>query len=160
MHPHEIPTQPWEVLGAYLFEIQGTHYLLIANFFSKFFVCRKTPCDCTSQTIINIIKQVFAERGIPKVLFTDNGPQFAAKLFQDFLKLWSFDHITSSPIYPKSNGFIERQVQTVKKTLIKALQDVKDLDLTLLCLFTTPISPKVPNSSLVESQDQTNLPGT
>ena len=160
LHPHEIPTQPWEVLGADLFEIQGTHYLLIADYFSKFFVCRKTPRDCTSQTIITIIKQVFAERGIPKILFTDNGPQFAAKLFQDFVKQWSFDHITSSPIYPKSNGFIERQVQTVKKTLIKALQDGKDLDLTLLCLRTTPISPKIPSplELMTGRKPRSNLP--
>ena len=160
LHPHEIPTQPWEVLGADLFEIQGTHYLLIADYFSKFFVCRKTPRDCTSQTIITIIKQVFAERGIPKILFTDNGPQFAAKLFQDFVKQWSFDHITSSPIYPKSNGFIERQVQTVKKALIKALQDGKDLDLTLLCLRTTPISPKIPSplELMTGRKPRSNLP--
>ena len=33
---------------------------------------------------------------------------------------WCFDHVVSSLHYPKSNGFIERTVQTVKITLKKA----------------------------------------
>ena len=107
-----------------------------------------------------MMKQIFAEHGIPKTLKSDNGPQFSAKLFQEFAKEWCFDHITSSPIYPKSNGFIERQVQTVKQALIKAKQDGNDPDLTLLCLRTTPISPKIPSPSelITGRKPRANLP--
>ena len=50
------------------------------------------------------MKELFAEHGIPEVLHTDNGPQFANSLFTEFATDWKFDHNTSSPRNPKSNG--------------------------------------------------------
>jgi len=160
LNPHEIPTQPWEVLGVDFFAVDNTQHILVADYFSKFFLCRKLPNDYTCKTTIAVLKQIFAEHGIPKTLKSDNGPQFSAKPFQEFAKEWCFDHVTSSPIYPKSNGFIERQVQTVKQALIKAKQDGSDPDLTLLCLRTTPISPKIPSPSelITGRKPRGNLP--
>lgn len=160
LNPHEIPTQPWEVLGVDFFAVDNTQHILVADYYSKFFVCRKLPNDYTCKTTIAVMKQIFAEHGIPKTLKSDNGPQFSAKAFQEFAKEWCFDHVTSSPIYPKSNGFIERQVQTVKQALIKAKQDGSDPDLTLLCLRTTPVSPKIPSPSelITGRKPRGNLP--
>ena len=53
--------------------------------------------------------------------------------------------MTSSPTYPRSNGFVERQIQTVKHVMKKARQSGQDLDLALLCLRTTPIDSKLPS---------------
>ena len=53
--------------------------------------------------------------------------------------------MTSSPRYPRSNGFVERQIQTVKHVMKKAIQSGQDLDLALLCLLTTPIDSKLPS---------------
>ena len=160
LHPHEVPTRSWEVLGADFFEHQGAHYLLIADYFSKFFVCRKFTSECSSQRTIAVFKQVFAEQGIPRLLYTDNGAQFTSQLFKDFAEEWCFDLDTSSPTYPRSNGFIERQVQTVKLALTKAKQDGKDPDLALLCIRTTPLSPKIPSplELLTGRKPRANLP--
>ncbi len=46
---------------------------------------------------------------------SDNGPQFAAREYKEFAREWGFYHDTSSPKYPKSNGLVERTIQTVKK---------------------------------------------
>ena len=160
LNPHEIPTQPWEVLGVDFFALDNIQHILVADYFSKFFISRKLPNDYTCKTTIAVLKQIFAEHGIPKTLKSDNGPQFSAKMFQDFAKEWCFDHITSSPIYPKSNGFIERHVQTVKQALIKAKQNGNDPDLTLLCLRTTPISAKIPSPAelITGRKPRGNLP--
>ena len=160
LHPHEIPTTKWEVLGADFFEFQGAHYLLIANYFTKFFVCRKMTSECSSKQTIAVFKQVFSEQDIPKTLYTDNGAQFTSKLFKDFAKEWSFNLETSSPTYPKSNGFIERQVQTVKHALTKAKQDGRDPELALLCIRATPLSPKIPSplELLTGRKPRANLP--
>jgi hypothetical protein len=38
--PHDVPAGPWEKLGMDIFELKGVHYLLIADYFSKFPVVR------------------------------------------------------------------------------------------------------------------------
>ena len=72
------------------------------------------------------MKSVFARHGIPRILFTDNGPQFTAKSFKNFTVDWEIQHITSSPLYPQSNGQVERTVQTVKNLLKKARDSQED----------------------------------
>ena len=57
---------------------------------------------------------IFARHGTPNTVVSDNGPQYSSK---DFSEKWEFNHVTSSPTYPKSNGMVERAVQTVKKLL-------------------------------------------
>ena len=54
------------------------------------------------------------------------------------------EHITSSPHYPTSSGFIERQVKTMKTALATATTLGKTLDDVLLSLRSSPISPSLP----------------
>lgn len=65
------------------------------------------------------MKDVFARYGIPDVLVTDNGAQFASAEFAAFAETWSFEHHTLSPGYPQSNGKAENAVQTVKRLFTK-----------------------------------------
>lgn len=65
------------------------------------------------------LKATFTRHGVPDILITDNGPQFAASDFADFAKDYDFHHVTSSPHYPQSDGEVERAVRTVKILLRK-----------------------------------------
>ena len=96
----------------------------------------------TSNMVISTMKQIFSEHGIPSRVVSDNGLQYSSKAFKEFVQQWQFDHITSSPKFPKSNGFIERQ-----RALIKAKQAGRDHNLAMLCLRTTPINHNLPSST-------------
>ena len=69
---------------------------------------------------ISVLKELFTEHGIPVVFHTDIGPQFANALFTEFATDWKFDHNTSLPRNPRSNGQAEAAMKTVKGLLIHA----------------------------------------
>lgn len=52
--------------------------------------------------------------------------------FKQFAKCYKFNHKTSSPRYAKSNGLVERTVQTVKTILKKCCMDGKDPNVRVL----------------------------
>ena len=62
---------------------------------------------------------MFTRYGVPDVVVSDNGPQFDSAEFTTFAKKWGFEHITSSPCYPQSNGKAENAVKTVKRLFTK-----------------------------------------
>ncbi|UYV84518.1 hypothetical protein LAZ67_X002430 [Cordylochernes scorpioides] len=76
--------------------------------------------------------------GIPRPPETDNGPNFTSRDFKDFQKKWLFDHQTSSPLYPKSNGLAERAIQTAKNLIRKCLDSGQEVELALLNFYNTP----------------------
>ncbi|GFR71011.1 retrotransposable element Tf2 155 kDa protein type 1 [Elysia marginata] len=98
----------------------------------------------TSQKVTTLTKLIFSEHGIPSIVRSDNGPHFSGTAYKEFTKTYGFKHETSSPHYPKSNGFIESQVKIVRKTLKKAMESSQDPYLSLLALRTTPLSNNLP----------------
>ena len=93
----EPPCYPWQILSSDLFEFKGNQYLLISDKYSKFPIIRKLT-STTSRAIINHLKSIFAEHGIPERLTTDNGPQYASQEFHDFMQTNGVEHVTSSPM--------------------------------------------------------------
>ena len=81
----------------------------------------------------------------PEVVRTDNGPHFKSQAFQEFARDFSFKHITSSPLYSHSNGFIQSQGNSVKSPLLKSKMTKSDPDMSLLCLRATPVDHKLPS---------------
>ena len=69
--------------------------------------------------MVRKLKTSFACFGIPEILVTENGLQFASKEFKAFTKSWSFNHTTTSPRYPQLNGKAENAVKMVKRLFEK-----------------------------------------
>ena len=107
--------------------------------------CRLLQVSDHTNTIINHLKGIFHEHGIPERLISDNGPQYSSEEFRVFSARYEFDHVTSSQLYPQSNGFIERTVQTVKKIFPKAKEGGGKLHSAMLCLRTTPTDHNLPS---------------
>ena len=157
---HEIPTGPWETVGTDLFSIENHNYLIIVDYYSKYPVVKRLPEPSPSSVVIAITKQVFAEHGIPTKVVSDNGPHFASTQYRDFAKTWDFKHVTSSPHYPRSNGFVERQIQTIKHVIKKTKQAGEDIEMGLLSLRATPVDNKLPSPAelLFQRRVRANLP--
>ena len=161
LEPHEVPTRPWQVVGTDLFTWNGDEYLLMCDYYSKFPIVKKIPSgQSTGQTVVRLTKCVMSEQGVPEIVISDNGPQYDCQSYKQFSKEWGFQHVTSSPRYPQSNGFIERQVQTVKNTLDKAVKSGRDPHMSMLCLRSTPIDSQLPSPAelLYQRKLQANLP--
>jgi hypothetical protein len=131
----EIPTRPWQVIGADLAEHENEKYLVIQDYYSKYPEIRKLK-KTTSNDIIEVFKEIFARHRIPEVVRSDNGRQFDCLQFREFAKMYSFKWTSSSPQYPQSNGQAESAVKLLKKILKKN----DDLYLALLSYRNTSLS--------------------
>ena len=86
-----------------LFELHGQHYLLMVDYFSRYPEVSKLSTT-TSAAVIATMKGVFARYEIPEVVRSDNGPQYSSHEFASFADSYGFQHSTSSPYFPQSNG--------------------------------------------------------
>ena len=137
LQTHKIPDRPWSRLAADMFTLRTKNYIVLVDYYSDFVEVSPLK-EITASAIIKFMKVQFSRHGIPDVLVSDNGPQFANREFAEFAKNWEFQHVTSSPYHPKSNGKAESAVKVVKRLFKKALKDNKDPWLSLLDYRNTP----------------------
>ena len=102
MITHELPERPWQNVATDLFTFENEQYLIVVDYYSKYFELERMSTT-TSSAIINKLKVIFARHGTPEKLVSDNGPQFSAQEFVHFANEWGFSHIKCSPIYPPLN---------------------------------------------------------
>jgi len=161
MYERELPSAPWQILASDLFDYKGQQYLLLSDFYSKFIIIRKLHGE-TSKCVVSHLKRIFCEQGIPSKLYTDNGPCYSSREFAAFSEEYLFDHITSSPMYPQSNGFAERCVQTAKNLLKRCDKAKDDPWLAFLHYHSTPVSSGMPSPAelLYNRRIRTTLPLT
>ena len=159
MIPHEIPSKPWEICATDLFELDKDTYIVLACYYSKFFEVKKIASS-SSKSVINVLKENFSRWGIPKILKSDNGPAFASEQFKEFAENYGFEHVTSSPRYSQSMGFIEKYVQICKNVLKKAKKSNSDPYLAILEYRNTPIEGinLSPSQLLMGRRTRTQLP--
>lgn len=119
MISHEFPEFRWQVVAADLFQINAEHYLLVLDYHSRYFELEKMSSTTCREVIIRM-KAIFTRFGIPEKVVSDNGPPLNEAEFSLFSEEWEFHHVTTSPLYPKENGLVERLVQTAKHLLKKA----------------------------------------
>ena len=160
MLPRDVPDSPWQELAADFFTHNHKEYLLIADTFSIYPFIYQTSSK-TAESIIKKLQNLISQYGPPKRLFSDNGPPFSSKSFQRFLASQYIDHITSSPLYPKTNSFIKWQIKMIKTALATANSSGKSINDLLLSLRSMPIGPHLPSPREIlhnRTQDQPGQP--
>ena len=144
LKPHEVPVKPWQYIASDLFDVSGKQYLLTVDRYSKFQIVEELP-SASSKAVTEKIKLYCSFFGRPDEIMTDNGTQYTGQAFQKFIQNWEIHHVTSSPHYPQSNGFIERHVRTIKTVVQKCLDEGEDIQMALMNIRATPVDTELPS---------------
>ncbi|XP_046863284.1 uncharacterized protein K02A2.6-like [Xenia sp. Carnegie-2017] len=94
------PQRRWQKVATDLFEHSGKNYVLVVDYYSRYFQIVPLKKSTTAEDVINHMKSIFSRHGIPETVVSDNGPH--------------------GPRYPQSNGEAERAVKTAKNLIIKS----------------------------------------
>jgi transposase InsO family protein len=115
------PHEHWHVDISYV-NVAGTFFYLcsLLDGCSRFIVhweVRESMTEAEVETILQRARERFpGER--PRII-SDNGPQFIARDFKEFIRICGMTHVRTSPYYPQSNGKIERWHKTLKGECIR-----------------------------------------
>ena len=141
LSPWKWPSRPWSRLHLdFAGPLQGKFILVTIDAHSKWIEAVATS-STSSNTVIEYLRTLFAQFGIPESIVTDNGTCFVSEEFQSFLKRNGIRHTTSAPYHPSSNGLAERAVQIVKKGLRKVTSGSMSKRLAKV-LFSYRITPQ------------------
>jgi transposase InsO family protein len=115
------PHEHWHVDVSYI-NIRGTFYYLcsLLDGYSRSIIhwdIRESMTEAQVEIIIQRAKEKFPDAR-PR-LISDNGPQFIARDFKEFIRISGMTHVKTSPYYPQSNGKIERWHQSLKTECIR-----------------------------------------
>jgi transposase InsO family protein len=117
LRPHE----HWHVDVSYI-NVCGTFYYLctLLDGCSRYVVHWEIK-ESMTEAQIEIIVQRAREKfpGVTPRIISDNGPQFIAKDFKEFIRICGMTHVRTSPYYPQSNGKLERWHRSVKSECIR-----------------------------------------
>lgn len=117
LRPHE----HWHVDVSYI-NVGGTFYYLtsLLDGCSRYIVhweLRESMTELDVETIVQRALERFP--GEKPRIISDNGPQFIARDFQQFIRLTGLTHVRTSPYYPQSNGKLERWHGSIKREAIR-----------------------------------------
>ena len=115
------PHDHWHIDFSYV-NVGGTFYYLcsILDGCSRSIVhweIREAMKEADAELVLQRAREKFPQAR-PQII-SDNGPQFVAKDFKEFLRQWQTTHVFTSPHYPQSNGKLERYHRTLKEQAIR-----------------------------------------
>ena len=119
LHPH----QHWHMDVSYI-NICATFYYLcsVLDGCSRYIVhwdIRESMTEADVEIILQRAKEKVPQAK-PRII-SDNGPQFIAKDFKEFIRISGMTHVRISPHYPQSNGKIERWHKSLKSECIRPM---------------------------------------
>jgi len=110
------PHEHWHIDIAHI-NIACTFYYLfsVLDGFSRYIVYHELR-ERMQESDIELILQRAVEKfpGVKPRIISDNGPQFIAHDFKDYIREMEMTHVKTSPHYPQSNGKLERYHRSLK----------------------------------------------
>jgi putative transposase len=113
--------QEWHTDISYL-NLGGTFFFLISvlDGYSRYIVHWEVRDSMTERDVETVIaKAIEKHPGVKPRIISDNGPQFIAKDFKEFIRTYGLTHVRTAPYYPQSNGKLERWHGSIKAECIR-----------------------------------------
>ena len=115
------PHQHWHIDISHI-NVAGTFYFLcsLLDGYSRYIVhweLRETMKEHEVETVVQRALEKFPGE-TPRII-SDNGPQFIARDFKEYVRLMGMTHVRTSPYYPQSNGKLERWHGSLKRECIR-----------------------------------------
>ncbi|KAJ0435753.1 putative nucleotidyltransferase, Ribonuclease H [Helianthus annuus] len=110
------PFHKWgmDIVGPFPPSKGGVKFLLVAvDYFTKWPEVKPLAKITGKQVIDFVWENIICRYGLPGVLVTDNGRQFAERPFSTWCKEYKINQIFSSVAYPQSNGQVERTNRSI-----------------------------------------------
>jgi transposase InsO family protein len=115
------PHEHWHIDIAHI-NIHGTFYYLCAVLDgASRYLLNWSLRSSMKTTDVEILLQRTRERfpeARPRII-SDNGPQFIAQDFKEFIRISGMTHVRTAPYYPQSNGKLERWNKSIKSECIR-----------------------------------------
>ena len=114
------PHLHWHIDISYL-NIRGTFYYLcsVLDGYSRFIVHHEIRESMTEKDIEVILQRSKEKFPATPRIISDNGPQFIARDFKEFIRVSGMSHVRTSPYYPQSNGKLERWHRSLKSECVR-----------------------------------------
>ncbi|CAB3983487.1 Transposon Ty3-I Gag-Pol poly, partial [Paramuricea clavata] len=116
--PWKWPTRPFQRVHIDFCQEGKDYFLVVIDSHSKWIEV-KHMTSTTTQRTLDELRLIFAVYGLPEEVVSDNGPQFTATEFVEFMTKNGIKHTLVPPYHPQSNGAAERSVRVVKEALAK-----------------------------------------
>lgn len=85
------------------------------------------------ERVVDVVKDIIAERGKPDFIRVDNGPEFTSKSFTNWCQKVGIEVRYIQPGRPMQNGYIERLNRTFREDVLDAYQFDTLEQLRILC---------------------------
>lgn len=82
-------------------------WLLIVDEFTRECLALKVSRSITSEDVLDTLAELFAMRGVPQAIRSDNGPEFVAQAVRDWLGRLQIETRFVAPGSPWENGYAE-----------------------------------------------------
>ncbi|XP_074377289.1 uncharacterized protein LOC141718807 [Apium graveolens] len=114
-----------DIMGPFSRAKGDLRYLLVSIDYMTKWVEVKAMRTINQQDCIKFMDNILMRFGIPRVLVSDNGPQFIGLEFESYLQERGVKHKKSSVAYPQGNGQVEVTNRILLRGIEKRLKESK-----------------------------------
>jgi hypothetical protein len=123
LQPLTPPRRPFEFvsidhMGPLVRTGRGNQHVLVAiDHLTKWVEIEAVSDTTASRTVEFLLNRVCLRHGFPRVVLSDRGTAFTARVFEEFCEEWGIQHRMSAPEHPQTNGLVERMNKTIGPVL-------------------------------------------